>query len=239
MTAWSARFIAAPAAARLGGQARADAKGDRFMDYKKPDRQGARRQADPAAVRRDAARGHRAAVPERVLEQQEARDLRRRRLRRAAVLVARQVRLGHGLAELHAAARAEERDDQGGPAPVLDPHRGALEARRLAPGPRVRRRAGADRPALLHELGVAALRPARQARGGGVRRVPGRVREGGCDGPPCVRGEGDGRPRRRLLLGRGGADPRSSPACSTPKWVTPAAPSRTRPTRTTRATPRR
>ena len=46
------------------------------------------------------------------------------------------------------------------PAAVLDPHRGALEARRLAPGPRVRRRSRADRAALLHELGVAALRPA-------------------------------------------------------------------------------
>ena len=32
------------------------------MDYKKPYRQRAGRQADPAAVRRDAARGHRAAV---------------------------------------------------------------------------------------------------------------------------------------------------------------------------------
>ena len=42
-------------------------------------------------------------------------------------------------------------------------HRGALEARRLAPRPRLRRRARADRPALLHELGVAALHPGRRS----------------------------------------------------------------------------
>ena len=35
-------------------------------------------------------------------------------------------------------------------------------ARRLPPRPRLRRRPGADRPALLHELGGAALHPGRQ-----------------------------------------------------------------------------
>ena len=41
------------------------------------------------------------------------------------------------------------------------PHRGPLHALRRAPGPRLRRRPAADRPALLHEFGVAALRAAR------------------------------------------------------------------------------
>ncbi len=43
---------------------------------------------------------------QRVLGQPRGRHLRRRRLRRAALQLARQVRLGHRLAELHAAARA-------------------------------------------------------------------------------------------------------------------------------------
>ena len=56
-------------------------------------------------------------------------------------------------------------------------HRGALEARRLAPRPRLRRRPDADGPALLHQLGVAALHPRGQAGGGGLRPVHVAVRE--------------------------------------------------------------
>ena len=50
-------------------------------------------------------------------------------------------------------------------------------ARRLTPRSRLRRRAGADRPALLHQLRLAALRPRRQAGGGGLRRLPPALRE--------------------------------------------------------------
>ena len=64
---------------------------------------------DAAAVQGDAGRRDRVRVPQRVLEQPRARDLRGRRLRRAALLLARQVRLGHGLAELHAPAREGQR----------------------------------------------------------------------------------------------------------------------------------
>ncbi len=39
-------------------------------------------------------------------------------------------------------------------------HRGVMPALRCAPGPCVRRRAGSDRPALLHELGGAQIRSA-------------------------------------------------------------------------------
>ena len=55
--------------------------------------------------------------------------------------------------------------------------RSALEARRLASGTRLRRRAGADRTALLHELRGAALRPGGPARGGGLRTVSAAVRQ--------------------------------------------------------------
>ena len=112
----------------------------------------------------------------------EAGDLRGCRLGRAALLLARQVRLGHRLAELHAAARGRER---------VGPHRrfardaaqrGALEERRLAPRPRLRRRPEADRPSLLHQLGVASLRAGREARGRGLRRVQGALRAGGGQG---------------------------------------------------------
>ena len=83
---------------------------------------------------------------------------------------------------------------------------------RFAPGPRVRRRAGADAPALLHQLGVAALRPGRQAGGRGLRRVPRAVpaaRERRRSGDRrAAGGEADARdgdPGGRLLLGHGGA----------------------------------
>ena len=98
---------------------------------------------------------------------------------------------------------------------------------RHARGPRSARRAatrtsghvfddgpGADAPALLHQLGVAALHPGREAGGRGLRRVPRAVpaaRGGagearGPEGP--ARGEAgarDGDPGGRLLLGHGGA----------------------------------
>ena len=61
--------------------------------------------------------------------------------------------------------------DEEGPLPVPRPHRGALEARRLAPWPRLRRRSPAHRPALLHQLRRPALRGGRAARRGGVRSV--------------------------------------------------------------------
>ena len=55
-------------------------------------------------------------VPQRVLEQPRARHLRRRRLGPAAVLVDRQVRQRHRMAELHQAARGRRRHREGRPA---------------------------------------------------------------------------------------------------------------------------
>ncbi len=56
-------------------------------------------------------------------------------------------------------------------------HRGALVGRREPPRPRLQGRpTGCRRPEILHELGVAALRPRRRARGAGLRRVPHPVR---------------------------------------------------------------
>ena len=77
--------------------------------YTKPSDPDLRKRLSPAPVRGHAARGDRAAVPQRVLGQPRGRALRRRRHGRAAVQLARQVRLGHRLAELHAAGRARAR----------------------------------------------------------------------------------------------------------------------------------
>ena len=56
--------------------------------------------------------------------------------------------------------------------PVLHgAHGGPLGARELTSRPRLRRRPAADPPALVHELGLAALHPGRSARGGRLRAV--------------------------------------------------------------------
>src|SRR5207245_1338660 len=64
------------------------------------ERRGAAEEALADAVSRDPARGHRAGVPQRVLGQPRSRYLRRRRVRRAAVQLTRQVRIGYRVAEL-------------------------------------------------------------------------------------------------------------------------------------------
>ena len=77
---------------------------------------------------------------------------------RAAVQLDRQVRLRHGLAELHAAASSRAgvaREDRQQLRHGAD--RGALAGRRLAPGARVRRRAGARR-GLRYCINSASLR---------------------------------------------------------------------------------
>ena len=121
----------------------------------------------------DAERGHRAAVPQRVLEQPRVRHLRRRRLGPAAVLVDRQVRQPHRMAQLHEADRARRRHDQDRLEDADAAHRGALVGRPESSGSRLQgRTAGCRRPEILHELGFAALRRRRRARGAGLRRVP-------------------------------------------------------------------
>ena len=106
---------------------------------------------------------HRGARHRRAARQQGARHLRRHRLGRAAVRLLRQVRVRLRLAELHQADRAGERQRAARQLARHDPHRGALDARRQPSRPRLQRRAARSRrPALLHQLGVAALRPSRR-----------------------------------------------------------------------------
>ena len=120
-------------------------------------------------------------------------------LRRAALLLARQVRLGLGMAQLHEAPREDERHGEDGRVSRDDPHRGALEARRLAPRPRLRRRPEAHGPPLLRQLRFPPLHPRGQAGTGRLRPVQVVVHEqvatpaGGNDAhdarhPPGARG---------------------------------------------------
>ena len=66
---------------------------------------------------------------------------------------------GYGLAELRRARRSRQRRDEARLEPRHDPHRGRLRDVRRPPWPRVRRRPGADRQALLHQLLRARPRP--------------------------------------------------------------------------------
>src|SRR5262249_41189800 len=96
----------------------------------------------------------------------------------AAVVFRQKVGSGPRLAELHAATRKSQRDR----APrrlVRDGARGGAPGqRRLAPGPPVPGRPWADGPALLHQLGVAALHSRLEARGSRVRAIQIAVRQG-------------------------------------------------------------
>ena len=168
--------------------------------------------------------------------------LRRRRLRRAALQLARQVRLRHRLAELHPAARARQRRRRSTDRSLF---MARTEVRskhaRLAPRPRLRRRPGADRPALLHELGRAALHPGRAPGGRGLRPVPravpgrGQGRRASCCTAcsPCCWGSrrprrrvrrtrGQGHLRRRLLLVHGAGRSTRCPGSSPRPRATPA-----------------
>ncbi len=137
------------------------ARGTGDVDVQEAVRRGAPQAVDRRAVPGHAAGGHGGAVPQCVLGRAPAGHLRGRRLGRAALQLPRQVRLRHGLAQLHEAHRPGQHHDPHRPwAPPLA-HRGPLEAGRLAPGSRVRGRPSAHRAAVLHQLGSAALRPGR------------------------------------------------------------------------------
>ena len=113
---------------------------------------------DRNAVRGHPAGWHRAALPQRVLQRPPRGHLRRRGLRRASLQFARQVRVRHGLAELHAAPRSDQRAREDRHQPGHGARRGTQPLRGLAPGPRLRRRPRADGPALLHGLRGASVR---------------------------------------------------------------------------------
>src|SRR5262249_53362349 len=84
-------------------------------------------------------------------------------LRYGAVRLEDQIRFRHRLAELLAADFEEERGRNQRPQLHDGSHRRELRALRCASGSRLRRRAEADGPALLHEFGVAEIRTARQS----------------------------------------------------------------------------
>ncbi|CAA9501751.1 MAG: Peptide-methionine (R)-S-oxide reductase MsrB, partial [uncultured Solirubrobacteraceae bacterium] len=121
------------------------------------DRRGVARRADAGAVRGPPRGGHRARVHRPLLERARGRDLPLCRLRRRAVLVANQVRLRHGLAELHRAGRGRGCRDARRQLLRDGPHRGGVPQLRRPPGSRLPGRAArSGRAALLHQLRLAA-----------------------------------------------------------------------------------
>ena len=113
----------------------------------------------PEQYLRHAEEGHRARVHGPELGQPREGHVPVRVLRPAALLLRHEVRLGHRLAELLAAARAEFREDGGGPELLLRAHGGDVPPLRRPPRPRLRRRPEAHGPALLHERDCHEVRP--------------------------------------------------------------------------------
>ena len=114
-----------------------------------------RAELDPEAVPRPAREGHRGAVHGRVRPRLRAGHLPLRRLRRRALHLRGEVRLGLRLAGVLRAG--ERRGDRRGDRHELrhGAHRGDVRRVRRPPGARVPRRAAPDRRALLHQLGLA------------------------------------------------------------------------------------
>src|SRR5712691_8643148 len=131
--------------------------------------------ADPRGVPRAAAGGHRGPVHRRVHRHQDRGRLPLQGLRRRAVQVRGEVRLALRLAELLPADQGRRGGADRGPLARLGPHRGALRQLRLASGARVRGRGlpGADRSALVHQLGLADAGAGRRRRRIGRELMPG------------------------------------------------------------------
>src|SRR2546425_11498182 len=100
--------------------------------------------------------------------------------------LARQVRVRHGVAELHQTARGGQCPRARRSVALHGAHGNPLGPRRLSSGPRVRRRSPADGIALLHELGGPAIHSGRPPGGGGVRPVSPAVPGGGDEGSEAV-----------------------------------------------------
>lgn len=75
--------------------------------------------------------------------------------RKRAVPLGREVRLGHGLAELLGAGLIRRRGAPRRLQPLHAPDRGDVRVVRLAPGARLRRRPPANRPPVLHKFVLA------------------------------------------------------------------------------------
>ncbi|CAA9240163.1 MAG: Peptide-methionine (R)-S-oxide reductase MsrB, partial [uncultured Acidimicrobiales bacterium] len=120
-----------------------------------------------------AAGGHRAGLERRVRRLARRRHVHVSGVRQPAVLLDHEVRVGLGVAQLLCAAVVGRRRAGRGPQPRDGAGRGPLRPVQLPPGPPLRRRAGAQRAALLHELALAP------GRGGQGRGGQGRGGEGG------------------------------------------------------------
>ena len=158
----------------------------------------AEEEAHAGAVRGDAAGRHRDGLPQRVLEQPRGRDLRGRGVGRAALLLARQVRLRHRLAQLHAGRSSPTNvDDAHG---HLSSACAAPRSARSTPTPTsATSSTTARRPTgLRYCMNSASLRfvPADEARRGGLRRVQGPLHETGLE---VTRPATSLRPPERLL----------------------------------------
>src|SRR5215208_88716 len=127
-------------------------------------RRGVEEEALARAVLRAAPARHRARRHEPARSREAPRHLHLRRLRPGPLRLGDEVRLRHRLAELLPAARGQGRD-LGGQHLLHAPHRGALRELRRPSRPRLRGRAEADRPALLHERHRHEVPP---GRGSGV-----------------------------------------------------------------------
>jgi len=117
----------------------------------------------PAIGRRAAARRHRTPVLQPAQRREAPRHLRLRGLRAPAVPLADEIRQRHRLAELLRDAAGRVRDAPRLP-PVHAAHRIPLRPLRRAPRPRLRRRTGPDRQALLQQRRGTDLRAGRRRR---------------------------------------------------------------------------
>ena len=104
---------------------------------------------------------------------------------------------GTGWPSFFQAARLRRGRGEDGPEPRHGPHRGRVPELRRPPGPRLPGRTAPDRPALLHELGVAAARPGRRE----PTAIPGGLIRPGGDMHHSPAGDaGDPGPGSRYLM---------------------------------------
>ena len=111
-----------------------------------------RARLDARAVRDPSPQGHRARLHRRLLGRACDRGVSLRGMWCRALPLRGEVRLGYGLAELRRACGARERRHRGRLELRNDPDRGHVRIVRRASRPRLRRRARAEREALLHQL---------------------------------------------------------------------------------------
>src|SRR6202000_3445374 len=126
------------------------------------ERRGLEEDARSGTVCGHAPRRHRAALHRNLCPQHGRRPVSLHLLRHGTVRQQDQVRFRHRLAELLATHLEEDRRRDPRHHLHDGPHSRVLRTLRRPSGPRLRRRPEADRAALLHELGIAEIRPPNQ-----------------------------------------------------------------------------